>query len=166
MVEISVGRSRRVPQQPTRWQLVVVKTIEKIEKRLAELGWKQNAFERSAQLAENRISKWKDGQGEPTLRQAFRMAKLLNVPLVYLADDEAVEAGDSHEITEDERLVLDLFHASGLSRREVIEVFLGWNRGLKIPARVAASAKGADVERSTGKPVEDTGPKRRRKGAV
>jgi transcriptional regulator with XRE-family HTH domain len=91
--------------------------MAKIEKLLGAKRWKQNAFEKAAVLAENRISKWKDGQGEPTLRQAYRMARLLGVPLDYLADD-ALQEPSSSGLTDDERAILDLFRALGLDRAE------------------------------------------------
>jgi hypothetical protein len=69
-------------------------------------------------LAENRISEWKDGQGEPMLRRAYRMARLLEVPLEHLADDALEEPPAPAELTGDERAILDLYRALGLDRAE------------------------------------------------
>lgn len=61
--------------------------IEKIVKALEIRGLKQKELEVMAGLSANRISKWKDDIGEPTARQAHRIAVALNVPIGWLCDD-------------------------------------------------------------------------------
>jgi transcriptional regulator with XRE-family HTH domain len=63
-------------------------TIAKICRLLAEKGITQVAMERSVGLAKNRISKWKEGTGEPTARQIWEIARALRVPVEYLLDDD------------------------------------------------------------------------------
>lgn len=65
--------------------------VEKLELALIEKGWTQSALEKAAMLSPNRISKWKGGQGEPTARQALRMAQLLELPVAYLIDDDQAQ---------------------------------------------------------------------------
>ena len=61
--------------------------IENIVKALEIRGLKQKELEVMAGLSANRISKWKDDIGEPTARQAHRIAVALNVPIGWLCDD-------------------------------------------------------------------------------
>jgi transcriptional regulator with XRE-family HTH domain len=49
----------------------------------------QGELERLAGLPANRISKWAGGTGEPTARQAARIARALGVDLDWLCDDAA-----------------------------------------------------------------------------
>ena len=65
--------------------------VDKI-RRLSKLkGWTQGEFASLAGLHKSRISKWASDEGEPTLVQGLTMARLLGVPLEYLADDAAPE---------------------------------------------------------------------------
>lgn len=85
-------------------------------------GWDQGEFESLAALPQGRISKWKAGKGEPTAKQALQMARLLNVTVEFLIDP-ALEQPLVPEILtleEDERAVLDLYHALDLGRREAM----------------------------------------------
>ena len=61
---------------------------EKIQDLLRLNGLSQVEFEPLAGLPKGRVSKWLSGQGEPTARQALRMAKALGVTLDYLVDDD------------------------------------------------------------------------------
>jgi transcriptional regulator with XRE-family HTH domain len=136
--------------------------MAKIEKLLRAKGWKQNAFEKAAVLAENRLSKWKDGQGEPTLRQASRMARLLGVPLEYLADDELEDPPAGPGLTDDERAILDLYRALGLDRAEGL-------RRLATPSApggqmAAGPARPSSPREGTGPETGERRPGRRTKG--
>lgn len=89
-----------------------MKMIEKITLALADRGLTQRGLEQRAGLSENRISKWKDGTGEPTARQALLMARLLGLPLEYLVDDDQEEVpAASPGMTADERAVLSYYRA-------------------------------------------------------
>lgn len=70
-----------------------MRMFDKLVKRLEQLDWTHAAFERASGLAKNRIAKWGAGQGEPTARQALRMARLLAVPLEWLVDDSIDDGG-------------------------------------------------------------------------
>jgi transcriptional regulator with XRE-family HTH domain len=80
--------------------------VEKIRKLIDDQGMTQTAFEVMAGLPQARISKWASGRGEPTLSQAFRMARALDVPLDYLADDAMEVIPAIPELTETEMLLL------------------------------------------------------------
>lgn len=90
---------------------------------LADLkGWDQGEFESLVPLPKGRISKWKSGTGEPTASQALQMARLLNVTVEFLIDpkqDQPV-APEIMSLSEDERAVIDLYHALQLDRREAM----------------------------------------------
>jgi transcriptional regulator with XRE-family HTH domain len=89
-----------------------MRLVEKLEMALRSKGLTQGSFERLAMLSENRISKWKNNQGEPTVRQALRMARLLDLPLDYLADDEVDE--EPHRLIDDwERKIRDVIAIIG-----------------------------------------------------
>lgn len=47
----------------------------------------QQALANRVGLQQSRISKWTTGKGEPSLKQAVELARVLDVPLEYLADD-------------------------------------------------------------------------------
>jgi transcriptional regulator with XRE-family HTH domain len=65
--------------------------LEKILMLAARNGLDQYEVEHLAALAPKRITKWKDGTGEPTASQALRLARLFKVPVEWLVDDEAAE---------------------------------------------------------------------------
>lgn len=93
--------------------------VQKLDSLLKVRGIKQAAFERSVMLSENRISKWKNGQGEPSATEALRMARSLQVPVEWLIDDAQGEPAPT-EFGEWERSVIALINALGLERQEVL----------------------------------------------
>lgn len=84
------------------------KIIEKICDLIAERGYTQQDFEEVAKLATNRVSKWRN-KGEPTARQALRIARALGVTMEYLADDTQDEP--VREFTEDEVYLIRTFRS-------------------------------------------------------
>lgn len=128
-VEISVGMENPLPK--TKWpsNLGNMKMIEKIQKLLHERGWSsQEGFEKSAGLAKNRISKWAGGTGEPTARQAWRMATLLGVSVDYLVRDDLNEPTATVGLSEDERMVLRTMRAVSIDADEVIRLIYSESR--------------------------------------
>jgi transcriptional regulator with XRE-family HTH domain len=77
--------------------MVIVEKIRRLAKRK---GWSQGEFAALAGMRSNRISKWANDEGEPTLKQGLAMARLLGVPLEYLADDEAPDPGTPEALRE------------------------------------------------------------------
>lgn len=108
--------------------------IEKILAVAKRRGLTQAALERAAGLAENRISKWKDEIGEPTLRQVVRIAEVLEVPIGYLADDALDELEPHDELLPDEVLALDLYR----NLRDAV----GQRRAIRTMNEVQSVAKG------------------------
>jgi transcriptional regulator with XRE-family HTH domain len=88
-----------------------MKMVEKLEAAIRAKGLTQSSFERAAMLSENRISKWKNNQGEPTASQALRMARMLGVSVEYLIDDE-VDAPEP-SVSEWERKVWEVVQEIG-----------------------------------------------------
>lgn len=113
--------------------------VEKLDLALDERGWTQSAFEQAALLSANRISKWKNGTGEPTAKQALRMARLLDLPLEYLIDDDQAEPGGM-PVSEREKQVWEAIRTLGVDE--------AWRRLLQAPAGQAGP-----VEYSAGREV-------------
>ena len=76
-------------------------------------GLTQTGFEAMVGLPPNRISKWAGGQGEPTARQALRMARKLGVSVEFLADDNADEPPVPVKMDEAERKVWEIVNLIG-----------------------------------------------------
>lgn len=96
--------------------------LEKIEKHLASKGIRQGELAAMVGVLPARISKWKSGEGEPTARQALRIARALDLPLEYLVDDDADELPEAKDSTE-ETQILDLYRALGLTKDEALRAF-------------------------------------------
>lgn len=113
--------------------------IEKIDKELRRLGITQKDFEARALISQNRMSKWKSGQGEPTAGQLLRISRLLNLPMEYLADDEADStyppSAGTAGLAEDERTVLAVYRALRLTQDDAI-------RGLSLVANQSGGTSG------------------------
>lgn len=100
--------------------------VDKIVLLADRKGWNQGEFEALAKLPQARISKWKKGEGEPTARQALRMAHLLGVSVDYLVDDLQEEPSHSFTATtEAERTALDMVRELGLTKGDVIRLLSG-----------------------------------------
>lgn len=130
--------------------------VSKIRKLIEERGLTQGAVETAAHLPANRISKWAGGQGEPTARQALRLAQILGVPVGYLIDD-AIDAlpEPPPALSEDEQAVLELFQALELNRKEALRRLAspvppkadeGETKPRKVPGSVREFTQGDDAE--------------------
>lgn len=90
-----------------------MKLVDKAIKLAQHRRIKQGELARMIGVDPARLSEWKKDVGKPSIDHAFRMARLLDVPLDYLADDsldEPVPVG----LSEAERLVLGLVRSMGL----------------------------------------------------
>lgn len=86
-------------------------------------GMSQATLEALAKLPSNRISKWAAGQGEPTVSQAFRIARILNVDLSWLADEETdTQAPPLH--SEQEKIIIHLARVMGfdVAERRLLQI--------------------------------------------
>ena len=88
--------------------------IDKIVATIEGSGLSQAAVERMCGLSNSRISKWKDGVGEPTASQILRIADLLKVPVRFLIDDAMTEP--AQETDETERRILWIARSIGYER--------------------------------------------------
>jgi transcriptional regulator with XRE-family HTH domain len=116
-----------------------MRLVEKLEAVLRARGLTQSSFEKLASLSENRISKWKNDQGEPTVRQALRMARILDVPLDYLADDDLNDL-PSATMTERERQVWEVVRTIGPD--EAWRRLVGWRPAGNEPPGVWVGKQG------------------------
>lgn len=111
--------------------------IEKIVALAQRKGVSQAAVERAAGLSENRISKWKNNEGEPTFRQIVRIAEFLDCSVSYLADDSLDAPPPSATLDHDEETALDFY-------RELVAV-VGPAKALRELAKVTAAVTGHAV---------------------
>lgn len=113
-----------------------------------------------ADLPPNRVSKWKSGQGEPTARQALRIARVLRVPLEWLADEEAGDEPTALPgLSPDEAVMLDVIRDSGLTRRDVTRLVL---QAVRDRGPVPAPIVGREFDPSTGDPLPAPGDRSRK----
>lgn len=89
--------------------------VEKLQNLIVDRGLTQTVFEPMAGLPENRISKWAGGQGEPTARQALRMARQLGVSVEYLIDDQLDRdpGAPSVPLSLQDQMILEAYRAFG-----------------------------------------------------
>jgi transcriptional regulator with XRE-family HTH domain len=99
-------------------------TVVRILKLLEGTGMDQGELESAALLSHGRVSKWKKGIGQPTAKQALRIARILNVPLEWLVDEEAGETPPETPpevkpaYTAEEQAIIGAYRASGLTLDE------------------------------------------------
>jgi transcriptional regulator with XRE-family HTH domain len=78
----------------------------------------------AAGVAPPRITAWKQGEGGPKIGQALKLARVLGVPLEYLADDSiAVDAVIEPPLSYEDATVLAVFRALKLPLPDVIRAF-------------------------------------------
>lgn len=112
--------------------------IEKILKAIERRGIDQKDLAECIHVPRNRISKWKGGQGEPTARQIYDIAKALEIPVLYFLDDAIAEPEDVPFTSEDERLILRVFRAAKISADTVAEAIVSLARsGPPVPTQSA-----------------------------
>ena len=92
----------------------------KFDRALDAAKLRQYELEEQLGLAENRISKWKNGQGNPTWGQLNQIATRLNISVSYLVDDSLDQPLDlASGLTDDEAFAIKLIRDLGLSRRDI-----------------------------------------------
>jgi transcriptional regulator with XRE-family HTH domain len=105
--------------------IAVMKAAEKIAWLCRERGLTQKRVGELATLPENRISKWLDGQGEPTARQALRLSRVLEIPLDWLIDDEQDVPPPPPDLSIPEQRAVEMVRALRLGKEEVIRRLSG-----------------------------------------
>lgn len=63
--------------------------IDKIDAALERMGQSRYWLANRIGKHPSRLSQWSNGQGEPDMTLALQIARILDVPLEWLADDEA-----------------------------------------------------------------------------
>lgn len=90
-----------------------------------ERDMKQAAVKRAVgDVSKDTVNRWFRGQATPDIREGVVIARLLGVPLDYLADDELDEPPRA-ETSEDERALIDLYHALKLTKFEALRRLAG-----------------------------------------
>lgn len=98
-------------------------------------GHSQKELARLSNVAPSRLSEWKNNVGSPSLAQAIRIAKVLGVSIdrLLLEDSHKILVAGPESVfeavTEDERSILDLYRALGLSKQEGMRALAGAGRG-------------------------------------
>ncbi len=113
---------------------------DKINRRKTELG-KENIADiaRSAKVSRSSCYRWFDGFALPDVHEAHRLARVLDVPLEYLADEDADEP---QRLTPAEEQALKLVRSLGLDENEVIRRLAG---GERKPGKPGGSYSGGQV---------------------
>lgn len=141
-VKIGEGSIKMVTEGYCLSIIGAMKTPEKIAWLCKDRGITQKRVGELARLPENRISKWLDGQGEPTARQALRVAQVLKVPVEWLIDDEADVPPPLPELTGPELRAVEIVRALKIDTNEVIRRLYGKNV-------CPESGSGTEASRST-----------------
>lgn len=135
--------------------------IEKIVETIEARGFKQAQVERSCGLSTNKISKWKNKEGEPTASQIFRIAAYLDVPVRFLVDDSV--ASPDPEISHDEMVIVELVRALALPREEAMRRLVNAKNPPATQGRQEGSQDGTvlpKLDPMTGLPVSKIEKKR------
>jgi len=87
---------------------------EKIRARRQQLGLSQGDVAARLGVAQPRLSKWENGEGEPGPSQIHSLAIALKVSVEYLCDPVATVPYGHRELTEDEQLLARLIERLGV----------------------------------------------------
>lgn len=117
--------------------------LEKITSLIRAKGLTQKEVEAQLGLAENRISKWVNGSGEPKAHQVWQLARALGVSAEYLLNDEVDDPANDTGLTEDERYILKTVRSIGLTADEFARRVYGLEqREAPQPGKVVVRPKG------------------------
>lgn len=101
--------------------MLAMKFSEKLKRLCGQRRWGQNnLLEFVPNVTKSSMSNWFSGKYKPDLESALSIARALEVPLDWLADDEADFPSPTSGLTEDEKALLDLYHALELDKREAL----------------------------------------------
>jgi transcriptional regulator with XRE-family HTH domain len=93
---------------------VDMRFAEKVNRRLAELGWNDSRLAIEAKVSTSAVGKWTDGESLPRIDLAIRVARALSVSLDYLADDALDEPPPPSEARSvADEMILDLARELG-----------------------------------------------------
>jgi transcriptional regulator with XRE-family HTH domain len=80
----------------------------------------QAKLSRATKIDPSQLAKWLKGRGLPSVKQLLAIARYLDVPLDYLADDAQDEPAAGPGLTADEERALWLIRELGLTSGEVL----------------------------------------------
>lgn len=124
--------------------------LEKITALIKQKGLTQKEVEAQLGLAENRISKWANGAGEPKAHQVWLLAKALGVSAEYLLNDAVDDPANDTGLTEDERYILKTVRSIGLTADEFARRVYGMERAAaEAPRKVVVRPKPSSGRKGT-----------------
>lgn len=125
--------------------------LEKITALIKAKGLTQREVEAQLGLAENRISKWLNGSGEPKAHQVWQLARALGVSAEYLLNDEVDDPANDTGLTEDERYILKTVRSIGLTADEFARRVYGVDRKeSEQPHKIVVRPKGKSDRKGSG----------------
>ena len=134
--------------------------FERIEHALRERGQTKYWLATQMGLQASRMTHWKQGRGKPDLHQAWCMAKLLDVPLDWLADPG--DAGSPPPTrSEEERILLDAVRDIGPMAALRILVKYGGQTAQPEPARQSQPIRSVEIKHR--RPSSDVAPEKQKK---
>lgn len=121
--------------------MLAMKLSEKLKRICGERGWGQsNLLGFVPDVTKSTMSNWYQGKYKPDLESALRLARGLNVPLDWLADDEADYPPPSDSVPSDERYLLQVIRDLNLSRDEAVRRLAGIRADGKVEGSGSRSA--------------------------
>lgn len=115
--------------------------LDKIQALIKAKGLTQKEVEAQLGFAENRISKWINGAGEPKAHQVWLLARALGVSAEYLLNDSIDDPTNDTGLTEDERYILKTVRSIGLTADEFARKVYGIEMGKGEPPKKEAPKK-------------------------
>jgi len=97
---------------------------DKLEKLIQLRDTNQSQLARKTGINQSAISEMTKGKRGVSLKQAFALAQALDVSLDYLGNDDLDDEPLPSSLSDDERMVLRIFHSSGLKAEEAVERLL------------------------------------------
>jgi transcriptional regulator with XRE-family HTH domain len=129
----------------------------KLRRLMAGRRLSQEMVARAVGVSQNLISLWVRGKSVPDLYKAAALARLFGTTVDYLADDSQDEPPAPEAVPADERAILTLYRALGLTEAEALRglaqvATLPLHRPLSeaIQGRTAAPATGGSLAAARG----------------
>lgn len=140
-----------------------MKPSKKFVDKLSRLMTNQSEMSRRTGIAQSALSEASSGKRRLYVDQAFLIARVLGVPLDFLADDAQDEP--PAELSADEWAVLDLYRAIGLNRQEALRRLSGNPKPMiditdEVPFRQDVSGPGPGVPGRKSRPGRRGGRRR------
>lgn len=112
-----------------------MKFHEKLSRLLEFRRKSQTDLARESGLHLNTVHRLRTGSQRPYLDQAFCLANVLDVPISYLADEtlDEIPAFSNQPDSEDDRMILALYHALGLTRDQALRALATMARSTVSP---------------------------------